>query len=126
MIALTLGFHVRLLSLLELVQLLLAAHKPLTIAIQIGFRYALINAFYVGLVLSLVELLLVLVHVALVHLTHFLDFIQVYNEAALVRVVLLDALAAKHRIMIGTIEVLHALFMPLAEQALDAILVFEV
>jgi hypothetical protein len=84
------------------------------------------NATDVGVVLALEELLLVELDVLLVHLPHFLDFVQVHHEAALVSVGFLDALATKDSQVVGAVEVLHALVVAVAEQALNTLLVFEV
>jgi len=40
--------------------------------------------------------------------------------------VFLDAFPAKHRQMVGTIKVLHPLVVFVAQQAVDALLIFEI
>ena len=100
---LTLDLHVGLLFLLSLFlsfKLFLAAHEPLRITVEMRFGQRLVDAFDIGLILPLVELLLITVHVAFVHLAHFLDFVQVNDKASLIRMVFLDALAAKHSVMV--------------------------
>ena len=60
------------------------------------------------------------------HLPHLLDLVEVDDEASLIRVVFLDALAAEDSPVVTTVEVLHALVMLLAEEAVDTLLVLEV
>lgn len=60
------------------------------------------------------------------HLAHFFDLIEVHDEAGLVRVIIFDTFTAEDGHVIRTIEVLHALIVPLAEQALDTLFIFEV
>ena len=60
------------------------------------------------------------------HFPHLLNFVKVDNEAALVCVILLDALATEHRPMVRAIEMLYTLLVSLAYQAIDAFLVLEI
>ena len=87
---------------------------------------SLINASNVSIILSIAQLLFILQHIAFMHLPHFLDFIQVYDETAFVCMILFDTFSTKDSKMIRTIEMLNALLMPLAEQAFYTILIFKV
>ena len=60
------------------------------------------------------------------HLPHLLDLIQVYNEAALVRVVFLDALSTKYSQMVGAIEMLNSLIMLVTKEAFNYTVIFEI
>ena len=60
------------------------------------------------------------------HFPHFLNLIQVHNEAALVRMVLLDAFTAEYGQMVRAVEVLHSLVMLLANQAINTLLIFKI
>ena len=84
------------------------------------------NAFEVSLVFSLVKLFLILLDVGFMHFPHLLDFVKIDNEALLIGMVFFDALPAEYGQMIRTVEVLDPLVMPFAEEALDAILIFEI
>lgn len=100
--------------------------EPLVVAGHLGLGRVKRRVAEVGAVLTNVELLGVHDLVLPMHLPHLLDLVQVDNEAALVCMVFFDALAAKDRQMIRTVEVLDALIMFFAEQAIDAFFVFEV
>ena len=60
------------------------------------------------------------------HLSHLFDFVKIDNKAAFIGVIFFDALSAEHREMVWTVEVLDPLVMLVAEQAVHALLVFEV
>ena len=115
-----------LLSDLPLMQECSALQEPLGVASDLTLRYFKCGIAHVRLVLAFIELLVVHILVHAVHLTHFFDLIKVHYEAALVRVILFDAFAAEDGLMIRTIEVLHALIVPLTEQALDTLFIFKV
>lgn len=100
--------------------------EPLWIAFDLVIGYLLGDARLVGSVRPLLQLFLIGLLVKPVHFTHLLDLIQVHNEATLVRMVFLDALAAKYREVVGAIEVLHALIVLIAQQAVDALFVLKV
>jgi len=61
-----------------------------------------------------------------VHFSHFFNLIQVDYETAFIGVVLLDAFPAEDGQVVGTVEVLDALVMLVAKQAVDALLVLKV
>lgn len=63
---------------------------------------------------TLAGLILVLDNVLLLELTHALDFVKVYNEALVVPVQRLDALAAEDVQMVRAIEVLDTFRVLLA------------
>lgn len=60
------------------------------------------------------------------HLAHLLNLVKIYDEASLLVVVLFDALSAKHRVVVGAVEVLHSLLVHIAKEAVDAFFVFKV
>ena len=70
--------------------------KPLWVTLHLVISNLLSDAALPRLVFSLFELLLVHLLVESVHFAHLLDFVQVHHEAALIRVVLLDAFSAKN------------------------------
>ena len=80
----------------------------------------------VGVILPFFQLLPVLLVVHPVQLSHFLYFVQVHHETLLIRVVLFDALSTEDGQVIRAIEMLNSLVVLVAEEALDAILIFEV
>lgn len=60
------------------------------------------------------------------HLAHFFNFVKINNKASFVCVVLLDALSAKDRQVIGTIEVLYSLVMLFAQQTFNTFIIIKV
>ena len=60
------------------------------------------------------------------HLPHFLDFVKIDNKAPLICMVLLDTLPTENRQMIRAVKMLDPLIMLLTEQAINAILIFEI
>ena len=60
------------------------------------------------------------------HLSHLLYLVEVNDETALIRVVFLDALAAKDGQVIGAIKMLHTLIVFFTNKAVDALLIFKV
>ena len=111
---------------LLLVEHLLPLKEPLVVASHLGLGRVKCCVSEVGAVLSNAELLRIHELVLAMHLAHFLNLVKVDDEAPLIRVVLLDAFAAEHGEMVRAVEVLDALIVFLAEQAVDAFLVFEV
>lgn len=103
-----------------------ALQEPFRVTFNLAFGYIHRGVAEVCVIFAHIELFAIHILVLAVHLAHFLDLVEVYDEAALVRVVLLDALAAENGQMIRAVEVLHALIVPLAEQAVNAILIFKV
>ena len=57
-------------------------------------------------------------------MAHALDLVEIDDEALLFTVVLLDALAAEDRIVVGAVEMAHALLVLLAQLFLQGVLVF--
>lgn len=104
----------------------LAFEEPLGISLDLFWRNLLGDATLVGPIRSLLQLLLIHLLVEPVHLAHLFNFIEIDDEAAFVSMVLLDALAAEHSEVVGAVKVLHALVVLVAQQAVDALLVFEV
>ena len=84
------------------------------------------DASLVGVILPFLQLLPVLLVVHSVQLSHFLYFVQVHHEALLIRVVLFDALSTEDGQVIRAIEMLNSLIVLVAEEALNAILIFKV
>ena len=60
------------------------------------------------------------------HLPHFLDLVKIDHKASFIGVVFLDTLAAKDGEVIRTVEMLDALIVFFTEQAINALLVFEI
>jgi hypothetical protein len=56
-------------------------------------------------------------------LSHLLDLVQVYHEALLVCVLLLDALSAEDGEMVGAVEVLHSLLVVVANFGLQILFI---
>lgn len=80
---------------LLLLEYVLAPQEPLRIALDVALGHLERRVTQIGIVLADLELFLVLLLVLLVHFPHFFDLVEVYDEAALVRVVLLYALATE-------------------------------
>jgi len=78
----------------------LSLEEPLRITLDLVRCDLLSDTALIGVVLALLELLLVHLLVKSMHFAHLLDLVQIDNEAPLVSVVLLDALAAEHRQMV--------------------------
>lgn len=72
---------------------------------------------------SLASLIHIFSDVFLLEFSHALNFIQVYNEACVVRVMLPDAFTTKHCQMIAAVEVLDSLRMLCAQLLLNSFLV---
>jgi len=74
--------------------------------------------------IALTSLILVLDHILLLQLAHALDLIQIHHETLLVRVKLLNAFAAENGGVVGAVEMLHAVWVLLAQLFIKAFLVF--
>ena len=81
---------------LLLVEHLLPLKEPLVVASHLGLGRVKCCVSEVGAILSYPKLLGIHNLVLAMHLAHFLDLVQVDDEAPLVRVVLLNAFAAEH------------------------------
>lgn len=115
-----------LLQLLLVDQSSLSFKEPLGISLNLVGRDLLRDTALIGVVLPLLELLLVHLLVEPVHFAHLLDLVQVHHEAPLVSVILFDALSTEDGQVIGAVEVLDPLVMPVAKQAVDTLLIFKV
>lgn len=74
--------------------------------------------------IALTSLILVLDHILLLQLAHALDLIQIHHETLLVRVKLLNAFAAENGGVVRAVEMLHAVWVLLAQLFIQAFLVF--
>jgi hypothetical protein len=66
----------------------------------------------------------VLCDILFLELAHALNFVQIDNEACVVRVVQADALTAEDSKMVGAVEMLHTFRMFLAQLLSERILIF--
>ena len=64
-----------------------------------------------GAILATIKLALVLIIILLLKLSHFLNLVQIYNEASVEIVEVLDAFTTENRRVLAAIEVLDTLFV---------------
>ena len=105
---------------------ILALQEPFGVALDVALGRVKCRVTQIRIVFTYFELLLVQRLILFVHFPHLLNLVQVNDETALIRVVLLNAFAAEDRLVVRTIKMLHPLVMPFAYQAVYALLVLEV
>ena len=113
--------HLNLLSFLLLLQLkhfLSPFFEPLRVSLYFAQRYFLSDTALAGIILPFFELLGIHQLIFTVHLPHFLDFVEINDKAALICMVLLDALPTEYCQMIRAVKMLYSLVMFFTEQGL--------
>ena len=60
------------------------------------------------------------------HLTHFLNFVEVNHKTLLISMVLLDTFSAENCQMIRTIEMLNPLIVLFTQKTIDTVFIFEI